>query len=137
MGHDETIVFATGIFEETMHTPGPSGIPYILWPGVAVGILAVFLDPWRKTIVNWVPSWCVSAYCIVCGLAFNWTWAYSWFSQRSALTSGPVLGRMALFVTMNAVMGLLAGFLHRERKWQLSAVYFALASGYLSWAFHR
>jgi hypothetical protein len=111
------------------------GIPYFLWPGVAVGILAVLLDPWRKAILSRVPDWCLSAYCMIVGLAFNWAWAYSYFS-RFALTSGPVLRRMTLLVALSAVIGLLAALLHDERKWQLAAVYFALASGYLSWAFH-
>jgi hypothetical protein len=119
-----------------MHTISEWGIPYFLWPGVALGILAVLLDPWRKAILRRVPNWCIVGYCIVCGLALNWAWAYSWYSQRFALTSGTVLGRMALFVTLNAVIGFLAALLHDERKWQLSAVYFALASGYLSWLFH-
>jgi formate-dependent nitrite reductase membrane component NrfD len=100
-----------------------------------VGILAVLLDPWRKAILSRVPDWCLSAYCMIVGLAFNWAWAYSYFS-RFALTSGPVLRRMTLLVALSAVIGLLAALLHDERKWQLAAVYFALASGYLSWAFH-
>lgn len=120
-----------------MHILTEWGIRYVLWLGVALGILAILLEPWRKPILNRVPDWCVVGYCIVWGLACNWDWAYSWFSQRFALTSGPVLGRMALFVAMNALIGLLATLLHDERKWPLAAAYFALASGYLSWAFHR
>jgi hypothetical protein len=50
IGHGETIVFAARIFEETMHTLTEWGIPYFLSPGVAVGILAVLLDPWRKAM---------------------------------------------------------------------------------------
>jgi hypothetical protein len=42
---------------------------------------------------------------------------------------------MTLFVALNAVIGFLVALLHDERKWQLAVLYFALASGYLSWAF--
>jgi hypothetical protein len=113
-----------------------SGVPLFLWVGAALGAIVVLLDPWRKAILSRVPNWCVVGYCIVCGLALNWAWAYSYFSQRFALTSAPVLVRMALFATLNAVIGFVAVLLHDEKKWQLAAAYFALASGYLSWLFH-
>jgi len=122
--------------EETTNTLAEWGIRYILWLGAALGILAILLDPWRKTILNRVPDWCNVASCIVLGLACNWDWAYWWFSQRFALTSAPVLGRMALFVTLNAAIGLLAALLHDDRKWQLGAAYFSVASVCLSWFFH-
>jgi hypothetical protein len=38
-----------------MHTLTECSIPYFLWPGIAVGILAVLLDPWRKAILSRVP----------------------------------------------------------------------------------
>lgn len=112
-----------------------SGIALFLWAGAALGAVVVLLDPLRKAILSRVPNWCIAGYCIISGLVFNWAWAYSWFSPRLALTSGPVLGKMASFVTLNAIIGLLAALLHNERKWQLAAAYFALASGYLSWFF--
>jgi hypothetical protein len=112
-----------------------SVFPLFLWAGAALGAVVVLLDPWRKAILSRVPNWCLVGYCIITGLVFNWAWAYSWFSQRLALTSGPVLGKMASFVTLSAIIGFLAARLHNERKWQLAAAYFALASGYLSWFF--
>jgi hypothetical protein len=135
---DETIVFAARSFGETMHTLTGSllGVPLFLWAGVALAVVVVLLDPWRKAILLRVPDWCISGYCIVSGLAFNWAWAYSWFSQRFALTSAPVLRMMASFVALNALIGLLATLLHDQGKWRLGVAYFALASGWLSWFFH-
>jgi hypothetical protein len=114
----------------------PLFLSLFLWAGAALGAVVVLLDPWRKAILSRVPNWCLVGYCIVSGLAANWALAYSRFSQRFALTSEPVLGKMALFVTLNAIIGFLAPLLHDERKWQLAAMYFALASVWLSWFFH-
>ena len=137
IGHDETIVFAAGILEETIHTlaePVP-GIPLLLCALVALNVVLALIDPWRKAILRRVPGWCIAAYCVMSGLALNWYWAYSWFSPRCAFSSGPVVRRMASFVALNALIGFLAGRLFGGR-WLITLAYFALASCVLTRLFH-
>jgi hypothetical protein len=138
VGLDETIVFAAGIVEATMHTLTELiwGIPLFLWVAIAFNVAVVLFDPWRKAILRRVPEWCIFAYCIVSGLAMNWALAYSWFFPRYAFSSGPVLRAMASFVGLNTLIGFLASRL-LGGKLQLDVALFALSSCVLARLFHK
>ena len=122
-----------------MHTPTEPvwGMPLFLWAVVALSVVFVLVDPWRKALLSVIPDWCIVVFCIVSGLALNWAWAYSWFDQHLALTSGPVLLKVASFVALNALVAFLAALLHTRRRWQLGAAYFLLASIVTLRLFHR
>jgi hypothetical protein len=117
--------------------PNQYGVsPCSFWGGVALNLVVVLLDPWRKVILRQVPDWCIVGNCVITGLALNWAWAYSWWFPQYAVSSGPVLRTMASFVALNTLIEFLASRL-LGGKWQLDVALFALSSCVLARLFHK